>query len=480
MLFHPFRKLLPDRKSNVHDDLTIQAPLQAVNAAAWLESDQRRLLNQVLPWLGLLLFAGTLVMIGSAIFSPPAWQRYVMVGLMVGGVIAYWVANRLCAGGRTRLGSYVIISAIICITVGTAFMYQDMRVPFQIISVLLVILASVLISRAAGYRLIAILFLINVGLGLFLLYHEADLLALSHLAQIVIDLFILLISLTLSAYLVALKSQSTQRALDQLMVESRKLQKANCQLEQDLVALAKAEEQRLALLLERERVRILADFIRDASHEFRTPLSVVNTNLYLLEHRLEGEDRGRLVVIKKQVDYVNHLLESLLEMSRLDGSTEFSWGAVDMNDLAGDVLVNLQRCADEKGLALIFLPGEIPLIQGDLYRLHLALTNVVQNALDYTTEGRVTLETASQNGHVILTVRDTGPGIPQEIQPRIFDRFYRGDRARTSRGVGLGLAMVRKVAEIHSGKIEVESQPGSGSTFRLILPVNCPAPVRPE
>jgi signal transduction histidine kinase len=207
---------------------------------------------------------------------------------------------------------------------------------------------------------------------------------------------------------------------------------------------------------------------------------VVNTNLYLLKHRMEGDERERLHVIKKQMDYLNYLLESLLEMSRLDGSTDLTWGLVDMNGLAGDVIVNLQSRANEKGLALIFLPADLPLIQGDSQRLHLALTNVLQNALDYTSEGRVTLQTASEDGHVIVMVRDTGQGIPPEVQPRIFERFYRGDQARTSRGVGLGLAMVRKVAELHGGTIEVESQPGEGSTFRLILPVDCPAPMRPE
>jgi hypothetical protein len=91
-------------------------------------------------------------MVASVLFSPPAWQRYVMAGLMIGGVAANWLANWLCLGGRAHLASYVMISAIIFIAVGTAFMYQGMQVPFHIISVLLVVLASALISRAAGYR----------------------------------------------------------------------------------------------------------------------------------------------------------------------------------------------------------------------------------------------------------------------------------------------------------------------------------------
>ncbi len=480
MLFYPFRQLLSDLDLDRQHDTTLNAPLRAMDAAAWLELDRQRLLQRVLPLLGLLLSVGAAVMVASVLFSPPAWQRYVMAGLMIGGVAANWLANWLCFGGRAHVASYVMISAIIFIAVGTAFMYRGMQVPFHIISVLLVVLASALVSRAAGYRLTVILFLINLGQGVFLYHHEADLLAIPVWGQTLVNLVVLLATLLLSAYLMSLKAQSTHRALDQLMLESRKLQKANRQLEQDLVALARAEEQRLALRLERERVRILADFIRDASHEFRTPLAVVNTNLYLLEHRIESDERERLHVIKKQMDYLNYLLESLLEMSRLDGSTDLTWGLVDMNGLAGDVIVNLQSRANEKGLALIFLPADLPLIQGDSQRLHLALTNVLQNALDYTAEGRVTLQTASEDGHVVVMVRDTGPGIPPEVQPRIFERFYRGDQARTSRGVGLGLAMVRKVAELHGGTIEVESQPGEGSTFRLILPVDCPAPVRPE
>jgi signal transduction histidine kinase len=113
-----------------------------------------------------------------------------------------------------------------------------------------------------------------------------------------------------------------------------------------------------------------------------------------------------------------------------------------------------------------------PVIQADEQELHVALSKLVENAVQHTPRGgTVTLRTETRGEHAIVEVGDTGSGISEEDLPHVFERFYRGDKARTSRGAGLGLSIAQKIVEAHGGTVEVESVEGRGSTFKVRLPL---------
>ncbi|NLX09879.1 MAG: PAS domain-containing protein [Chloroflexi bacterium] len=236
-----------------------------------------------------------------------------------------------------------------------------------------------------------------------------------------------------------------------------------------------AEQQALELALEKERSKILAHFIQDASHEFATPLSVINTSLYLLE-QIAGSERQQhhIDLIFKQVEHIGKLVEGLLAMSRLNSGVEYLYHRLNLNHLIREVLHSHEAAAERKNLTIkCDLDGELPHVQADQNYLHQALAKLVENAIEYTPDsGAIMVRTGQDgDGHVMLAISDTGIGISPDDLPHIFDHFYRVDPARSRRGAGLGLSMSRKIIESHQGRIEVESALGEGSTFSVFLPI---------
>ncbi len=236
-----------------------------------------------------------------------------------------------------------------------------------------------------------------------------------------------------------------------------------------------AEERRLALALEREKTEILRTLIGNVSHDLKTPLSVINTNLYLLE-RLNDSDQGqaRLDIIKLQTARLEKLIQDLLTISRLDYLPELTVAPVDLAALLGTIGDQLRSAVEQKNLAATFdVPPDLPPVLADADELHRVFVNLVENAIKYTPRGRsITVSAAAQAGSLVVEVRDTGIGIEAADLPHIFERFYRAASARDSdaSGSGLGLAIVRKVIDMHRGSVEVESMPGQGTSFRVRLP----------
>jgi PAS domain S-box-containing protein len=238
-----------------------------------------------------------------------------------------------------------------------------------------------------------------------------------------------------------------------------------------------AEQRELELKLERRRVEILRDFIADASHDLRTPLSAMQNTLYVLRMLTQeidgaGEHIDRL---ERQANRLNTMLHDMLRLAELDADDLLAMGPVDVNELLRYVVAEQQPLAEEKGHHLAFLPAdELPLIQGEEQHLFRAFSNILVNALLYTPPGGIVrVLTEQSDAQVLVTVSDTGVGIPPDKLPHIFRRFYRGDEARTGNtgGSGLGLAIAAKVAERHQGEIHVESTPGEGTTIRVRLPI---------
>ncbi len=218
------------------------------------------------------------------------------------------------------------------------------------------------------------------------------------------------------------------------------------------------------------------DFISNVSHELRTPLAGIRAAAETL-HEGALEDpaaaRGFLGHIQREVDRLTQMVEELLELSRIEsGAAPMSFRQLDARGLVEDAVKRFAQQAERAGLTLRGRTGDAPLlIYGDGERLERALGNLVANAIRFTpARGAITVEAAPAAGDVAISVEDTGVGIEPEQQGRVFERFYKADKARGESGVGLGLAIVKHIVLAHEGSVSVESRVGRGSTFTMRLP----------
>jgi PAS domain S-box-containing protein len=241
----------------------------------------------------------------------------------------------------------------------------------------------------------------------------------------------------------------------------------------DITIRKEAEQHQLLLEMEKQRVQILAGFVQAASHEFRTPLSILSTCLYLLEKLDDPVKRSeKLKAAADQVAHISAMVEAMILLSRLDSDYALVIRPVNVNNILRVMAAAAQAVMAEKQQTLICqLANDLPYIPGDEYELHRALRELLNNALLFTPEGgTITIRTHAHQDYIAIEIRDTGIGISPEHLPRIFDRFFRVDQARTTRGVGLGLSIAKKIVQMHQGYIEVASTLGQGSVFRVWLP----------
>ena len=222
-------------------------------------------------------------------------------------------------------------------------------------------------------------------------------------------------------------------------------------------------------------------FIQDASHELRTPIAIAQTNIEVaeMEGKATARDYKRLMeVLKLSLERMNGLSNNLLLLSEGDQS-QMKWSMVDTAVLLNEVTTEASARAAAAGVSLERgLESSEICVMGDALRLKQALINLVDNAIKYNrTGGTVKLSARAEGSQVVLQVQDSGIGISEANQQRVFDRFYRVDKSRSrgAGGSGLGLAIVKKIVESHGGTISVKSTPGEGSTFRIILPRHSPA-----
>ena len=223
-------------------------------------------------------------------------------------------------------------------------------------------------------------------------------------------------------------------------------------------------------------------FVADASHELRTPLAVIQaeSSLVLEKPRDQEQYRRSLELVSQEVSYMSEVVSKLLLLARSDaGSEQLNIQDVDVAALLAELGQDLEALAQEKDLTLSFGPMDGLTVRGDRVRLRQLFMNILDNALRYTPGGgTIAGSVVRRDGQAVVSVTDTGIGIPEEHLPFIFDRFYRVDKARTNRegGTGLGLSIATSIARMHGGTIEVESAVGTGTTFRILLPLAGPAP----
>jgi heavy metal sensor kinase len=214
-------------------------------------------------------------------------------------------------------------------------------------------------------------------------------------------------------------------------------------------------------------------FTADASHELRTPLAAMQAILGVVREgeRPAGEYRLALDDLAEETNRLRGLTEDLLRLARGEDKTMTTRERVVLSDLLTDVADSLRPLAEARGLALRVQVPEGLVLTGDMDALIRLFVNLLDNAIKYTERGEITLTARSEEGGIVVDVTDTGIGIPPEHLPRVFDRFYRVDPARSAGGAGLGLAIARQIAQAHGGRLEVRSAPGAGSTFTVRLPV---------
>ncbi|HEY8410529.1 MAG TPA: heavy metal sensor histidine kinase [Pyrinomonadaceae bacterium] len=224
-------------------------------------------------------------------------------------------------------------------------------------------------------------------------------------------------------------------------------------------------------------------FIADASHELRTPLAVLRgeTEVALGKTRTVDEYQQSLSLIQEEAERLSRIVEDLFILARQPINTRAALHPerVSLNDAVRDCARAARVLAARKGVRLK-LEKDWPAIafNGDEELIKRMILNLLDNAVKYTPAGgEISLTLARQNGNAEIVVRDTGIGIAETDQPRVFDRFYRVDkaRARAMGGAGLGLSIAQWIVEVHGGEISVASTPGEGSTFTVVLPVKSAA-----
>lgn len=251
----------------------------------------------------------------------------------------------------------------------------------------------------------------------------------------------------------------------------------------DITERKNAETQRLALEFERKRGLMLRQFVNDASHDLRTPVTVMNTSIYLLGRTLTTDrQKEYLNNLQVQVNRMNRLIEDMMAISELDAyEGRFPLKPMLLNDVAGLAYTRRLPETEKKDRTLTTdFTDEVLWIGVDEGEIAKAIDRVMKNAVAYTSPGgHIHISTYRRGSEGIIAVRDDGVGIEANDLPHIFKRFYRADRARGTDfgGAGLGLSIAHRAVELHGGSIEAESTPGEGSTFRFVFPlVDAPEP----
>jgi len=219
-------------------------------------------------------------------------------------------------------------------------------------------------------------------------------------------------------------------------------------------------------------------FVNDASHELRTPITIVRGHLELMGDD-PAERRETVALVMDELDRMSRFVDDLLLLARAERGGFLAPEPVDLRELAGELEVKARGLADRDWR--LERPAHSIAAVADRQRLTQAAMNLAQNAVQHTGRGdRITIGVDAGASAARLWVADTGPGISDRDRERIFERFARGgDGPRRSDGAGLGLAIVRAIAEAHGGRVELDSAPGRGSTFTLVLPFD-PQPASPS
>lgn len=233
------------------------------------------------------------------------------------------------------------------------------------------------------------------------------------------------------------------------------------------------QEHNIQLTLERERVTLLTNFIQNAGHEFRTPLSKIATTTYLM-NRLDDEQKRKenAKLIEQQVERITDLVNRLLLMVKLE-----SEGQSDQQHLQTYSVLQLlvehyrQQYPDGPTLSAE-IPNHLPLILGNAKYLHIALSQLLDNAYHFTSnKGQIHIQTDYNSEFLVIKITDTGYGMDEDDLKQVFKTFWRKDIAHSTPGFGLGLPIAQRIIQQHEGIIQIQSSKDNGTTVRVTLPI---------
>ena len=229
----------------------------------------------------------------------------------------------------------------------------------------------------------------------------------------------------------------------------------------------------------RQAEEIRRDFVANVSHELRTPLSIFRGYLETLlddPHQPPGELLRILEVMERHSDRLHALVEDVLSLARLESpAAELDLSEISLPEFLQEILGDWQKRLEAKQLkSHLDVSLDLPMLEADESRLQEIIYNLLDNAVKYSqASGLITLRAAAEGDHVRISVSDEGIGIRESDLPRIFERFYRADKARSRElgGTGLGLSIVKHIAQLYGGTAQAQSQPGKGTTISVLLPL---------
>ncbi len=243
---------------------------------------------------------------------------------------------------------------------------------------------------------------------------------------------------------------------------------------QDVTEIRQAQKREQELALEASRRHLLTTFIQDAAHEFRTPLSTISSSAYLMARSEDAEHRkSKAHKIQEQISQITRLVDTLLLTVQLESSNPLHSQPVDMIGLLASVCEDVTGQHCESCQPHLERPANLPPVPGDVYLLADAFGQILDNACRHTPDdSQVNVIPRLQGDELWVDIHDDGPGIDEALLPHIFETFWRQNNAHTTPGFGLGLSISQRIIERHGGRIEVESQVGNGTCFRVVLPVS--------
>jgi len=343
--------------------------------------------------------------------------------------------------------------------------YQWIRNRFSKIPLWVTITMTLILSLWADsilYNVFA-----NLGTERFRLWLPGDILA-KTLAGLVVAPFVTYYLTVIAPKSPSFQGNEKRPTLDLLMGMFGGVKKSLTILQEQI------HEKELALTSARERVKLLQDMVRDASHDLKSPVTSLLIKIHLLERAKDDITRARyLNELKNQSQQLSALIDDLFTLARLDSSRIGDKNQVNITHIGEHVYRIFYPIAEENQVRLEFTHPVNPILyHGIADEIERIFLNLVGNAIRYTREGKVILDVHENEDSVFITVKDTGIGIHDDDLPHIFNRFFRSKTAKESgiHGTGLGLPIVKTIVDLHHGDIQVESVVNVGTTFTIILP----------
>ena len=230
---------------------------------------------------------------------------------------------------------------------------------------------------------------------------------------------------------------------------------------------------------ELELSKMKSDFVSTISHEFKSPLSSIRQLAEMLQSgRVPSEERRQQYydVLVEQSERLSLLIDNILDFAKIEeGRKKFDFEMIDIGPLLQEIVSTIQDRVRHKDFVIqVEIEKPLPSIKVDRAAITQAITNLIDNAIKYSGEAKnIFVRAFAENQYLIITVKDFGIGIRKEEIDKVFERFYRGgdELTRTVKGSGLGLTLVKQIVEVHHGNVNVESEPGHGSTFSIRLPL---------